>query len=93
MSVRARGGIVVVVAHRPSAIAGVDMLLMMAQGRAQAFGPKDEVLARVLQRDSAAAARSLKVVPEAGAAKFMKQRRAQMGHRADPSAATCWPGS
>ena len=37
-SVRARGGIVVVVAHRPSAIAGVDMLLMMHQGRAQAFG-------------------------------------------------------
>ena len=70
MSVRARGGIVVVVAHRPSAIAGVDLLLMMSQGRAQAFGPKDEVLARVLQqRDGAAASRSLKVVPEAGAAK------------------------
>ena len=64
MSVRARGGIVVVVAHRPSAIACVDMLLMMAQGRAQAFGPRDEVLARVLQRDSTAAPRSLKVVPE-----------------------------
>jgi len=42
---------VVVVAHRPSAIAGVDLLLMMNQGRVQAFGPKDEVLARVLQRD------------------------------------------
>ena len=41
---------------------------MMNQGRAQAFGPRDEVLARVLQRDGAAAARSLKVVPEAGAA-------------------------
>jgi ATP-binding cassette subfamily C protein PrsD len=67
-SVRARGGIVVVVAHRPSAIAGVDMLLMMSQGRAQAFGPRDEVLSRVLQRDGAAASRSLKVVPEAGAA-------------------------
>ena len=68
MSVRNRGGIVVVVAHRPSAIACVDMLLMMAQGRAQAFGPRDEVLSRVLQRDGATAARSLKVVPEAGAA-------------------------
>ncbi len=68
MSVRNRGGIVIVVAHRPSAIACVDMLLMMAQGRAQAFGPRDEVLARVLQRDTATAARSLKVVPEAGAA-------------------------
>src|SRR6478752_4134994 len=69
MSVRARGGIVVVVAHRPSAIAGVDLLLMMNQGRVQAFGPKDEVLSRVLQRDGAAASRGLKVVPEAGAVK------------------------
>jgi ATP-binding cassette subfamily C protein len=70
MSVRARKGIVVVVAHRPSAIASVDMLLMMSGGRAQAFGPRDEVLARVLQqREGAAASRSLKVVPEAGAAK------------------------
>jgi ABC-type protease/lipase transport system fused ATPase/permease subunit len=68
-SVRARGGIVVVVAHRPSAIAGVDLLLMMTQGRVQAFGPKDEVLSRVLQRDGAPPARGLKVVPEVGAAK------------------------
>jgi len=67
--VRARGGIVVVIAHRPSAIAGVDLLLMMNQGRAQAFGPKEEVLARVLQRDGAAPARPLKVVPESMAAK------------------------
>jgi ABC-type protease/lipase transport system fused ATPase/permease subunit len=40
---------------------------MMGQGRAQAFGPKDEVLARVLQ--NAGAPRPLKVVPETGAAK------------------------
>jgi ATP-binding cassette subfamily C protein PrsD len=68
-SVRARGGIVVVVAHRPSAIAGVDLLLMMTQGRVQAFGPKDEVLSKVLQRDGTPPARGLKVVPEVGAAK------------------------
>jgi ATP-binding cassette subfamily C protein len=67
MGVRARGGIVVVVAHRPSAIAGVDLLLMMHQGRAQAFGPKDEVLSRVLQREGGAV-RPLKVVPEVGTA-------------------------
>jgi ABC-type protease/lipase transport system fused ATPase/permease subunit len=68
-SVRTRGGIVVVIAHRPSAIAGVDLLLMMNQGRVLAFGPKDEVLSRVLQRDGAAASRSLKVVPETGSVK------------------------
>src|SRR5205085_11157394 len=65
LGVRARNAIVVVVAHRPSAIAGVDLLLMMGQGRAQAFGPKDEVLARVLQQNSGAP-RPLKVVPETG---------------------------
>lgn len=68
LGVRARNGIVVVVAHRPSAIAGVDLLLMMGQGRAQAFGPKDEVLARVLQQNTGAP-RPLKVVPETGVAK------------------------
>src|SRR5581483_1766882 len=68
IGVRNRGGIVIVVAHRPSAIANVDLLLMMHQGRAQAFGPKDEVLSKVLQ-PAAAAARSLKVVPEVGGAK------------------------
>lgn len=49
LGIRARGGICVVVAHRPSALAAVDLVLMMADGRAQAFGPKDEVLKRVLR--------------------------------------------
>ncbi|TXN14717.1 type I secretion system permease/ATPase [Methylobacterium sp. WL122] len=49
LRVRRRGGICIVVAHRPSALAAVDLILMMADGRAQAFGPKDEVLKRVLQ--------------------------------------------
>ncbi len=67
LGVRQRGGIVVVVAHRPSAIAGVDYLLMMNMGRPQVIGPKDEILSKVLQREPAA--RSLKVVPETGSAK------------------------
>jgi ATP-binding cassette subfamily C protein PrsD len=67
LGVRKRGGIVVVVAHRPSAIAGIDHLLMMNQGRPQAIGPKDEILTKVLQREPAA--RSLKVVPETGSGK------------------------
>ena len=49
LAVRARGGIVVVVAHRPSAIAGVDLLMVMKQGRQQAFGPKDTVMANLVQ--------------------------------------------
>jgi PrtD family type I secretion system ABC transporter len=63
--VRARGGIVVVIAHRPSAIAGVSHVLVMHQGRQQAFGLKDEVLAKVLQRP--VLPRPLKVVPTPGA--------------------------
>ena len=55
-------GIVVVVAHRPSAIAGVDYILVMAKGRQQQFGPKEEILNRVIQPPTAP--RALKVVPE-----------------------------
>ena len=44
LGVRARGGIVVVNAHRPSALAGVDNVLVLLNGQLQAFGPKDQVL-------------------------------------------------
>ena len=67
LGVRERMGIIIVVAHRPSAIAGVDRLLMMNQGKAQAIGPKDEVLSKVLQRPLAIP-RPLKIVPESGSA-------------------------
>lgn len=49
LGVRRRGGICVVVTHRPSALAAVDLILMMAEGRAKAFGPKDEVFRRALR--------------------------------------------
>ncbi len=49
MGIRERGGIVVVIAHRPSALAGVDQVLVMREGRMQSFGPKDEVLSKVLR--------------------------------------------
>lgn len=45
--VRARGGIAVVIAHRPSAIAAVDLVAVMGEGRIQAFGPKDDIVKRV----------------------------------------------
>ena len=44
LGVRARGGIIVVVCHRPSALAGVDNVLVMVAGRQQSFGPKEQVL-------------------------------------------------
>jgi ATP-binding cassette subfamily C protein len=68
LGVRSRGAIAVVVAHRPSALAAVDTVLFMSEGRQQAFGPKDEVLKKVLRRPPPAAIPSptpLKVVTEA----------------------------
>ncbi|MBS0519091.1 MAG: type I secretion system permease/ATPase [Proteobacteria bacterium] len=41
LGVRERGGIVIVISHRPSALTGVDMVLVMRVGRQQAFGPLD----------------------------------------------------
>jgi ATP-binding cassette subfamily C protein len=49
LGVRARGGIVIVVAHNPSAVAGVDFLLIMGQGRQQTFGPKEEIFHKLMR--------------------------------------------
>ena len=46
--VRERGGIAIIVAHRPAALAGVDLVMTMAHGQIQAFGPKEEVLRKAL---------------------------------------------
>lgn len=46
--IRQRGGIVIVIAHRPSALACIDQVLVLADGRMQAFGPKAEVLKQTL---------------------------------------------
>jgi PrtD family type I secretion system ABC transporter len=67
LGLRARGAVVIVVAHRPSAIAGVDYILVMAKGRQQQFGPKEEILNRVVQQPGLPQ-RNLKVVPGEGGA-------------------------
>ena len=64
---RERGAVVVVVAHRPVGIEAVDQLLVLKDGRMQAFGPKEQVLGQVLQRVPAPA--PIKIVSDAGAAK------------------------
>jgi ABC-type protease/lipase transport system fused ATPase/permease subunit len=46
--VRNRGGIVLVIAHRPSALSSVDHVAMIHAGQLSAFGPKEEVLKKVL---------------------------------------------
>ena len=67
-SARERGAVVVVVAHRPVGIEAVDQLLVLKDGRMQAFGPKEQVLGQVLQRVPAPAP-PIKVVTEGGVAK------------------------
>ncbi len=49
LSVRDRGGIVIVIAHRPSALAAVSKVLVMADGKVQAYRPKEDVLQKVLR--------------------------------------------
>lgn len=46
---RAEGKSVLIMAHRPAAIQECDMLLMLESGQRVAYGPKDEVLRKVVQ--------------------------------------------
>ncbi|NNE23620.1 MAG: type I secretion system permease/ATPase [Rhizobiales bacterium] len=62
-TMRERGSIVIVIAHRPSAIAGLDQLLVIQNGRQEAFGPKAEVLAE-MTKQIAANKQGLKVVKD-----------------------------
>jgi ATP-binding cassette subfamily C protein len=62
-SVRARNGIAVVIAHRRSALVAVDHLLVLGQGQVQAFGPKEEILRRVMASNPGQSSR-FKVVSE-----------------------------
>jgi ATP-binding cassette subfamily C protein len=47
--VRQRNGIVIVIAHRPQALAVVDFVLVLKDGRQQAMGPRDEILHQLMQ--------------------------------------------
>ncbi|WP_026614617.1 type I secretion system permease/ATPase [Ensifer aridi] len=69
MNVRRRGGIVVVIAHRPSALTSVDLVLMMSEGCMQAFGPKEEVLGKVLRAPQVERPSPLKIVADGQEAK------------------------
>jgi len=64
--VRARGGIVLMVAHRPAILAAVDLAMFMRGGTVQAFGPRDEVLAKVTRPRGAAETANVAVLPQRG---------------------------
>jgi ATP-binding cassette subfamily C protein len=74
-SVRARGGVAIVIAHRPSALAAVDKVLAMTRGQVAGFGPKSEILKDVLNRPQQAPAQP--VAPEPVAAGGSNNRSPQ----------------
>ncbi len=49
VALRNKGSVVIVMAHRPSAIAAVDKILMLKDGRMTDFGLKQDVINRVAQ--------------------------------------------
>jgi PrtD family type I secretion system ABC transporter len=53
--VKRRGGIAIVIAHRPSALGAVDFVAVVQNGRMTAFGTKDEILNAKGQSDQVAA--------------------------------------
>jgi PrtD family type I secretion system ABC transporter len=71
-SVRERGGIVIVIAHRQSALAAIDQVLVLNSGAVQNMGPRDDVLRKSLvaqgqpaRRPGAAAAQPIVAVATA----------------------------
>ncbi len=50
----ARGAAVVIIAHRPSALAAIGKMLVLNDGKAAAIGPRDEIMRKVLMRPTAA---------------------------------------
>jgi PrtD family type I secretion system ABC transporter len=49
-ALKARGAIVVIISHRPSALQQCDKLLILSGGAQQAFGPRDAILRKTLAR-------------------------------------------
>ena len=56
-TLRERGATVIVVAHRRSAIVHLDHLLVLGDGRVEAFGPKNDVIEQLAKARGDAAAR------------------------------------
>jgi PrtD family type I secretion system ABC transporter len=46
----ARGASVIVIAHRPSALASIQRIMVLNDGRAVALGPRDEIMRKIMAR-------------------------------------------
>lgn len=59
--IKARGGIAIVIAHRPSALIAVDLVGIIQNGRLGAFGNKQDIMTPGLQSSARPAADGLKI--------------------------------
>ena len=66
-TLKSRGATVVIVSHRPNIMQHVDKMLVMNQGQVSMFGPRDEVLPKLLNVASQGD-RSVSVMPRPGPA-------------------------
>ncbi|SMB27243.1 Alkaline protease secretion ATP-binding protein AprD [Sterolibacterium denitrificans] len=78
-AVQARGGTVVVISHRASALAVMDRILLMRDGMLAAYGPRDDVIA-AMQQGAVPGIRSLP-------AEIGKENEADTAQQADDEAA------
>ena len=46
---KARGATVVIIAHKPSVFRAADKMLMLREGRVELFGPRDQVMSRLMK--------------------------------------------
>ncbi|WP_286169950.1 type I secretion system permease/ATPase [Rhizobium sp. NFACC06-2] len=65
-SIRMRGGIAVVITHRPGILAQADKILVLKEGKMAAFGPREAIMGQVLRKPAARSAKILKVVGATG---------------------------
>ncbi len=67
-SLKQRGASVLIIAHRPNAIAHCDKLMVLGDGEIKQFGPRDEVLAQMRGNSSAGTQPRVAVVKNGNAA-------------------------
>ena len=56
LDLKAQGTTILVITHRSSVLAAVDLMLLLVEGKVKAYGPRDEVLAALQGRPPVAAA-------------------------------------